>query len=136
MNLLTFFRSELRARYWRRRALAAESAQREAEQQLNRELWRQINRADLYTSAAIMGTRGMWGIPPRSAPAELDKPKQQPVAAPVDPYRLTGPDLMEFDTFWKPDAEAAGVPLQEAKRQFIEQVVIPRRMPLIDEPFS
>jgi hypothetical protein len=76
----------------------------------------------------------MWGLAPRSGPAvsEVSKPVQQP----VDPYNLSGADLMEFETFWKPDAEASGVSLHEAKRQFVQQVVIPRRMPLNDDPFG
>jgi hypothetical protein len=124
-----------RAKFWQRLAEKAEARAVKAEQQLTAELWRNIQRGDLFTSAAIMGQRGMWGVAPRSGPAEVTEPKKQ--AAPTaDPYDLRGPDLMEFETFWKPDAEAAGIPINEAKRRFVNEVVLPRRMPLNDDPYG
>lgn len=99
------------------------------------ERWRNYSREDTFASAAILGQRGMWGIAPRSGPALEERPKSaQP--SPPDPYNLSGADLMEFETFWKPEAEAQGIPTQEAKRRFVNEVVVPRRMPLNDDPFS
>src|SRR5438128_11087844 len=110
MMFTRFFRWQrwrANAKYWQQRTAKAEKQVYEAERQLKAELWRNIYRGDLFTSAAIMGTRGMFGVAPRSGPAETEKPKES--KPPVDPYDLRGPDLMEFETFWKPDAEAAGV---------------------------
>src|SRR6266496_3844812 len=114
-QFLRWQRWRAKAKYWQRRAEKAEKHVHEAERQLKAELWRNIHRGDLFTSAAIMGGRGMWGVAPRSGPAETEKSKE--AKPPVDPYDLRGADLMEFDTFWKADAEAAGVSIQEAKRK-------------------
>jgi hypothetical protein len=76
----------------------------------------------------------MWGIAPRTGPAVTEQPKPKP--QPIDPYQLGGADQLEFDTFWKPDAEAMNIPLHLAKQRFINEVVLPRRAPLQDDPFA
>ena len=122
-----------RARYWRGQA---ETAKREAARlqlSLLAERYRNINREDYFVSAAVMGSRGMVGIPARQGPAATGeaKPKQK-----VIPPNWSGADLLEFETFWKADAEAAGISEMEAKRQFEQQVIVPRRQPLNDDPFN
>lgn len=127
-------RYRLRARRWRARALNAETELGRVRLQLVAETWRNRTREDTFASASILGARNMWGLAPRTGPAATEDKKPQ--APPSDPYQLSGPDLMEFNTFWQPDAEAAGISLQEAKRQFVQQVVLPRRQPLNDDPYS
>jgi hypothetical protein len=126
-------RYRLRARRWRARALRAESERDVLKLQLSAERWRNQAREDTFASAAVLGSRNMWGLAPRTGPtqAEHKQAAQQPV-----PPNWTGADLLEFETYWKSDAAAAGVSEMEAKRQFEQQVIIPRRMPLHDEPFS
>lgn len=122
-----------RARYWRGQADAAKREVARLQLSLLAERHRNMAREDTFASAAVLGARNMWGLAPRTGPALSDSPKPVPQA---DPYNLSGADLMEFETFWKPDAEASGVSVSEAKRQFVRDVVMPRRMPLNDEPFS
>ena len=126
-------RYRLRARRWRARAVVAEAEVKMLRLLLTAERNRNMLREDTFASAAVLGQRGMWGMAPRSGPAVApEKPKAQ---AP-DPYNLSGADLMEFDLEWKPIAEAQGIPMHEAKRRFIAEVVVPRRMPLNDDPFN
>jgi hypothetical protein len=126
-------RYRLRARRWRARALAAESERDTLKLQLAAERYRNMAREDTFASAAVLGSRGMWGVAPRSGPA-LGEQQRQPAPTP-DPYNLSGADLMEFETFWKPDMPA-GMTELEAKRQFVRDVVVPRRMPLNDDPYG
>lgn len=122
-----------RARYWRKRVASLERDNARLRLELTAETWRNRSREDTFASAAVLGSRQMWGLAPRVGPAHVE-PKQRP--QPVDPYHLSGADQMEFDTFWKPDAEAAGIPLHQAKQRFIAEVVMPRRQPLNDDPFG
>lgn len=133
-RLLRLLRWRAQVRYWHRRAAKAEAECGLLKLQLAAERWRNMSREDTFASAAVLGSRNMWGLAPRTGPA-LQESTKQPAQQP-DPYNLSGPDLLEFDTYWKPDAEAGGVPLMEAKRQFIQQVVMPRRMPLNDDPYG
>ena len=123
-----------RARYWRREAEAAKREVARLHLSLLAERYRNLHREDMFVSASIMGQRGMWGVAPRGGPAQ--QPEAKKVTPPPDPYALSGADLMEFDLEWKPIAEAQGISLIEAKRKFIAEVVVPRRLPLNDEPFA
>ena len=125
---------QARCRYWRKQAEAAKREVARLQLSLLAERYRNLTREDMFVSASVMGARGMYGVAPRGGPA-LVEPSQPKVPA-VDPYQLSGADLMEFETFWKPDAEAAGISLVVAKQKFIQEVVIPRRAPLQDDPFS
>lgn len=127
-------RYRLRTRRWRLRALAAERERDLLRLQLSAERWRNQQREDTFASAAVLGSRNMWGLAPRVGPAVSETTK--PTSSSTDPYSLSGADLMEFETFWKPDAEAANIPLHEAKRRFMQEVVMPRRMPLNDDPYN
>lgn len=123
-----------RARFWRQQAESAKREVARLQLSLLAERYRNLNREDYFVSAAVMGGRGMVGIVPRSGPAVSETPRVAPPAP--DPYNLSGADLMEFDLEWKPLAEAQGISMQEAKRQFVRDVVMPRRIPLNDDPFS
>lgn len=104
------------------------------EKQLEAERYRNIVREDFFVSAAVMGGRGIVGIPPRVGPAYQPR---QPVQPPVyDPFQLHGVDLMEFEAEWKPQAEAAGITEHEAKRQFILELEKRRGNKLIDDPYA
>ena len=123
-----------RARYWRRRALRAEAQAKQQALELSAEMARNREREDTFVSATVMGTRGMYGVAPRTGPA-LKPVKQLPAPTTMDDG-LTYADRLEFDLYWKPDAEAAGVDLATAKRKYMEEVVLPRRMPLNDDPYN
>jgi len=118
-----------RARYWRKQADLAKREVARLHLSLVAERYRNMQREDTFASAAFLGHRNMWGLAPRTGPAATEEVKK----APALPYQWTGADLMEFETFWKPDAEAAGISLAEARRQFEQQVITPRRIPLNDE---
>lgn len=133
-RLLRLLRWRAQVRYWHRRAAKAEVEVSVLKLQLAAERYRNMSREDTFASAAVLGSRNMWGLAPRTGPALQETPK--PLVQQPDPFNLSGPDLMEFETYWKPDAEASGISLIEAKRQFIQQVVIPRRMPLNDDPYG
>ena len=78
-------------------------------------------------------------MPARDAPAEPVKQVRQRAAlnAAADPPETwTWADRQEFDIYWKPDAEAAGVSMQQAKQRFHDEVILPRRQPLNDDPYS
>jgi hypothetical protein len=126
-------RYRLRTRRWRLRAQQAEAEVFRLRLQLAAERDRNMEREDTFASASIMGQRGMWGILPRSGPAGAEKVQAKPAS---DPFGLTQIEQMEFDTYWKPDAEAAGIGLAQAKQQFFKEVVLPRRQPLNDDPFN
>jgi hypothetical protein len=120
-----------RAKFWRGRALKAEG-------QLEAERWRNLEREDTLVTVP-MRLGGLWGMPARDAPAPVKQVNRRPaqLTASTDPWdTLTGADMMEFDLEWKGAAEAAGVPLSVAKQQFLAEVIMPRRMPLNDDPYS
>lgn len=118
MSLLNAYRWIIRARYWRRRALKAEAEAADLQAQLTAELWRQVERGDMFTSAAVMGTRGMFGIAPRLGPATVKRDTPQQVATHDPLAGLTGIERMEFQTYWLPDAVAAGVSEANALNRF------------------
>src|SRR5258705_3544602 len=92
----------LRARHWRARAVRAERELALLRLSLLAETYRNRQREDTFASAAVLGQRNMWGIAPRSGPAVSEQPaKAKP--QPLNPYNLSGADLMEYETFWKPD---------------------------------
>ncbi len=119
-------------KFWRKRALKAE-ASLEAEMLRNRE------REDTLITVP-MRAMGLFGIPAREAPAPLVRNVSRPTSQLVkstDPWdSLSWADRQEFDMYWKDDAAAAGVPLMQARERFLAEVVIPRRQPLMDEPFG
>lgn len=122
-------------RYWHRRALRAEAEVGALKLQLSAERYRNMQREDTFASAAVLGSRNMWGLAPRTGPALQETP-QQPVPQPPNPYSLSGADLMEYELEWKPLAEAQGVPDYEAKRKFMLELERRRGNRLQDDPFS
>ena len=124
-KLLRLFRLRAQLRYWRRRAWLAE-ARLEAEFNRNRQ------REDSFVSAAIMGSRGMWGVAPRTGPAL--QPKQAIETKAIHP-QLTGADQMEFDMYWLPDAKRANVSEAQALNEFMQELA-KRRTPLNDDPYG
>lgn len=137
---MKFLRLLARVRYWKCRALraetrcleliethAAEKAALEAES--DAEMWRNRMREDTFVSAAVLGSKGMWGLAPRTGPASIQKPPSLLEAThPI----MTGADKMEFEQFWLPDAERAGVPRQRAEQEFLAELA--KRRALNDEP--
>jgi len=123
-RLLRLLRLRSQLRYWRKRAWLAE-ARLEAESIRNRQ------REDSFVRAAVMGARGMWGVPPRVGPA-LRQSVQ--VSTPASPL-MTGADQLEFETFWLPDARRAGVSAQQALAEFTQELQ-KRKVPLNDDPYS
>ena len=93
-----------------------------------------MQREDTFASAAVLGSRNMWGLAPRTGPALQETPKQ-PAPQP-NPYALSGPDLLEYEVEWKPLAEAQGVPDTEARRQFALELERRRGNKLQDDPFG
>lgn len=129
-RLFAQFYYRTRMRYWRRRALLAES-------ELKAERWRNTAREDAFVSASIMGQRGMFGVAPRTGPAlQRQRPAQQPQPV-TDPWttNLTAQEKFEFDNLWWPDAQSARVDYTTAKQQFYN-MVMQRRQPLNDDPFT
>ncbi len=124
-----------RSRFWRKQAEVAKREVARLQLSLLAERYRNLTREDMFVSASVMGQRGMWGVAPRMGPAGTQQP-QQAAPTPSDPYQLSGADLMEFDLEWKPLAEQKGISMAEAKRQFVQEVVLPRRVPLNDDPFN
>lgn len=120
-----------RARYWRHRALEAEAS-------LEAERWRNLEREDTLVTVP-MRLGGLWGMSARSGPAPTRQPQRiaaAPLTGPSDPWHaLSWADKNEFEMFWKADAEAAGVPLQQARQQFLAELAS-RRTPLNDDPFG
>jgi len=107
-----------RSRYWRKKYRAAEARCLELEAQLNAELWRQVERGDMFTSAAIMGTRQMFGVAPRLGPAQVKRDAPQPQMSHDPLVGLTGIERMEYQTYWWPDAQRAGVSEAAALNSF------------------
>lgn len=119
-----------RVRYWRKRALRAEQRTESMVYLLEAETVRNREREDTFVSAAVMGQRGMWGMPPRTGPVE---PKQVGPIAPASwDAGFTGADKWEFETIHLPDAIRAGVSPQKAKQDFA-RIIASRRLPLNDE---
>lgn len=125
-KLIRLFRLYAAVRHWRGRALLAE-------QRLEAEQWRNVERSDMVVSAVVFGSRGMVGIPPRSGPAMRQQAGQHRLLAASDPWdAVTGAEKMEFDMYWKPDAEAAGLTEMQARQRFMRELA--ERKALNDEP--
>ena len=133
-RLLRLLRWRAQVRYWHRRAAKAEAEVGLLKLRLSAERWRNMQREDTFASAAVLGSRNMWGLAPRTGPALQETPKQ-PVPQP-NPYALSGPDLMEYELEWKPLADAQGVSDTEAKRQFMLELERRRGNKLQDDPYS
>lgn len=117
-----------RYHYWRRRAVTAERAL-QSEKDRNR-----AREDELIT--VPMRAMGLFGIAPRESPALPKQVSRPALSAPADPWQaLTWQDRQEFEMFWKPDAEAAGVSLSQAQQKFMQEIAN-RRQPLADDPFS
>src|SRR5262245_35856096 len=101
--LVKQYRFRARVRQYRRQIERLEAELAILKREFEAETWRNRSREDMFVSAAVMGARGMWGVAPRSASAYQPKP-DKPQAPAYDPYQFYGPDLMEFNTFWLPDA--------------------------------
>ena len=115
------------SRYWKRRAHKAEALLL-AETQRNR-----AREDTLVTIPVRMAGLMAFGLEPRDAPARMVHHAPRQLTAVLDPWdALSGAERMEFDTFWKADAEAAGISLQQARRQFMAE--IEKRKSLNDEP--
>ena len=142
--MIRWFRWPVRVRYWKRRALQAEQRLldtesryethfAEVQHQAEQERWRNIEREDYFVSAAVMGQRGMVGIPPRTGRAM--KQVNAPVVQTDDPLQgLSGLQRTEWYGAWWPDAQAAGISMSEALRDF--KTELSHRQPLNDEPYS
>lgn len=119
-----------RARYWRKRAVSAEA-------ELRAETFRNREREDELVTVP-MRMAGLWGMPPRAAPAlkQVNQLAPTPVSTPGDPWHsLSWADKNEFNMYWKPDADAAGVPEHEARQKFLLEIES-RRTPLNDDPYG
>jgi hypothetical protein len=137
---MNFFRLLARVRYWKRRALNAETrcldlierfaADKAAlEAQANAEMWRNRMREDTLTSARGLGAKGMYGLAPRVGPASTQKPQSiLQSAAPT----MTAIDKMEFETEWLPYAVQNGFTRQQAEKDFLAELI--NRKALNDEP--
>lgn len=121
----------LRFRYWRRRALHAETQLREIRADYDAEIWRNRDREDTFVSAAIMGSKGMFGVAPRTAPARQRQQVAEPTYA-ADPFdSLSFADKNEFEVFWRPHIPPH-VSAESAKRQFMAELAS-RKQPLNDD---
>ena len=140
---MKLFRLATRLRYWKRRALAAEQAVvtmqaycdsqvSEARLREEAERWRNVEREDMFVSAAILGSRGMIGIPPRSGPA-LKPVSQQRLLTTPDPWdAVTGAEKMEYETFYRPDGLAMGLTEIQIRQRFMQDLA--QRKALNDKP--
>lgn len=120
-----------RAKFWRGRALKAEG-------QLEAERYRNLEREDTLVTVP-MRMAGLWGMPAREAPAPPVKQiNQRPsLNAATDPWEtLTWADRQEYDLMWKPEVDAGIVTAQQQKQRFLSEVILPRRQPLQDDPYS
>ena len=117
------------AKYWRKRALKAESS-------LEAEVMRNREREDTLVTVP-MRIAGLWGMPARTGPATKQVNTPIPaIARTADPWdSLSWADKQEYEMFWKEDAQAAGVPEQQARNQFLAELAS-RRIPINDEPFA
>ena len=120
-----------RAKFWRHRALKAEAS-------LEAEMWRNRAREDVLVDGHLRAA-GLWVMPARDAPAPPLKQvnaRAPQSATPADPWeKLSGTEKWEFDMEWKSAAEAAGIPLAQAKQDFMNEIAL-RRQPLNDDPYG
>jgi len=89
--------------------------------QMEAEIWRNRTREDTFASAAILGSRNMYGLAPRTGPAPLEKqaaPQQS-----FDPMTgLNQIEKAEFQMYWLPDAKAAGISDAQALNGFRQEL--------------
>lgn len=118
-----------RASYWRKRTILAEK-------RLAAEMWRDRERSDTFATVQ-MRALGLFGMPARDGPAPPRRVNPtQALTAATDPWEgLSYADRQEYDLFWKTDAEAAGIPQQQAKQEFLKEIA-KRRQPLNDDGFA
>ena len=115
------------SRYWKRRAHKAEALLL-AETQRNR-----AREDTLVTVPVRMAGLMAFGLEPRDAPARMVHHAPRQLTAVLDPWdALSGAERMEFEQFYIPDAEAAGVGIAQAKRKFLMD--LEKRKSFNDEP--
>lgn len=129
--MIRFFRLLTRIRYWRSRALKAETRIIEISAQAEAEIWRNREREDTFVSAVVLGGRGMVGISPRSGPAS--QPERHRLTETSDPVSaLTGIEKMEFQTQWLPLGLAKGHSERRVMQDFLSE--LGTRKSFNDEP--
>jgi hypothetical protein len=114
-----------RARFWQRKYQAARAEIRFLRAELNAEMNRNREREDTFVSATVMGTRNMFGVAPRSAPALAKSVGQSSTSGkPFDPQwdGLSWPDKAEFETSWMPLARAQGYSEAQARQHFLAEL--------------
>jgi hypothetical protein len=127
---MKFFRLLARIRYWRNRALRAETRIIEISAQAEAERYRNMSREDAFASAACLQGRGMVGIVPRDAPAETRRSR---FVEQVDPWQaLTRIEKDEFEKEWLVDAITHGVDPRRAQQDYLKELA--RRKQFNDEP--
>lgn len=120
-------RYRLRSRRWRQRALMAEDEISQLKRELYAEMWRNREREDMFVSASIMGSKGMYGVRARSGP--VIAPKQiQPAAPQLPGYsdtpfdKLTWAEKEEYRMFYLQDGLSAGHSEQQIQQRFMEDL--------------
>ena len=143
-SLKRWLSQNARRRYWKMRALRSEQKLadllaasndevKELRNLLEAERYRNMGREDMFVSATVMGGRNMFGVPPRTGPAIKQAGYGSTAVNNLDPWeRLSFADKQEFEQFWKADAETAGVPIQQARAQFL--IELANRRAIQDEP--
>lgn len=127
---MKFFRLLARIRYWRSRAIKAESQVIEISARAEAETWRNRAREDAFASAACLQGRGMAGIAPRDAPAAAPRSR---FVEQVDPWQaLTRIERDEFEKEWLVDAIAHNVDPRKAQQDYMRELT--RRKQFNDEP--
>ena len=113
-----------RAKFWQRKYQTAFAEVRHLRAELNAEMNRNREREDTFVSASVMGSRGMYGVAPRSGPAR--QRMNQTAAVPAysaDPWDgLSWADKQEFELYWVKDAEAAGKTRAQARQDFMNEL--------------
>jgi hypothetical protein len=126
-----FFRLLARIRYWRNRALRAETRIIEISAQAEAERYRNMSREDMFASAAALQSRGIIGIPPRTGPAQ--QPQQPRLVDAPDPMAaLSYIEKMEFQTQWLAPGLAEGHSKQRVEQDFLRELA--NRKSFNDEP--
>ena len=119
-------RYRLRTRRWRQRALAAEDEISNLKRELYAEMWRNREREDMFVSASVMGSRGMFGVKARSGPVAPKQLNAAPI--PVQSYsdnpfdRLSWAEKEEYRMFYLQDGLAAGHSEQQIQQRFMEEL--------------
>lgn len=117
-------RYRLRSRHWQARALKAEARVRQLEADLQAEGYRNREREDMFVSATVMGSRGMYGVRARTGPAikRVDQPSA-PQLYSSDPFdRLSWAEKEEFKMFYLQDGLNSGFSEQQIRQRFMEEL--------------